>query len=69
MNDINCQKIEGEWIHEEPEIYIKRTYCSICKAPAPFIYVCHDPYGKDMHGETKKTKFCPNCGARMKNGV
>ena len=55
----------GKWIEEEPNCYTKRTYCSLCKEPAPFIAVGGDYYGRNMHGETKKTKYCPSCGARM----
>lgn len=57
----------GEWIFEETDEY-KRTYCSVCGVSAPFICVSDDHYGRRCHGETKKTKFCPSCGARMKGG-
>lgn len=55
----------GYWITEEPNIYTKRTYCSVCNSSAPFIYVSDDYYGGRSHGETKKTKYCPDCGAKM----
>lgn len=55
----------GKWIEEEPNCYTKKTYCSVCKEPAPFIAVGGDYYGRNMHGKTEKTKYCPNCGARM----
>ena len=55
----------GYWITEEPNAYTSRTYCSVCGESAPFIYVSDDYYGGSSHGETKKTKYCPNCGAKM----
>ena len=55
----------GKWVEEEPNCYTKKTYCSVCKESAPFIAVGGDYYGRNMHGETKKTKYCPSCGARM----
>ena len=54
----------GEWIFEKTDEY-KRTYCSVCGGSAPFICVSDDYYGRRLHGETRKTKFCPTCGARM----
>ena len=54
----------GEWIFEETDEY-KRTYCSVCGGSAPFVLVSDDYYGRRIHGETRKTKFCPNCGTRM----
>ena len=55
----------GEWIFEEIDEY-KRTYCSVCGAAAPFVCVSDDHYGRRPHGEVRKTKFCPNCGADMR---
>lgn len=60
----NVPKI-GEWIFKETDEY-KRTYCSICGAAAPFICISEDLYGRRLHGRTRKTKFCPNCGADMR---
>ena len=57
----------GEWIFEKTDEY-KRTYCSVCGVSAPFICVSDDHYGRRCHGETRKTKFCPNCGAMMYKG-
>lgn len=54
----------GKWIVEETDEY-KRTYCSECGGSAPFECVSDDYYGRRFHGETRKTKFCPNCGAMM----
>ena len=55
----------GEWIFEKTDEY-KRTYCSVCGGSAPFICVSDDYYGRRSHGETRKTDFCPNCGADMR---
>ena len=65
LEDAVLNQKTGKWIEEEPNCYTKKTYCSVCKEPAPFIAVGGDYYGRNMHGETKKTKYCPNCGARM----
>lgn len=55
----------GKWIEEEPNSYMKKTYCSVCKESAPFVAIDGDYYGRNMHGKTEKTKYCSNCGARM----
>lgn len=58
---------KGKWIDEKINSYTSRTYCSECGNSAPFICVSGncDYYGRNMHGELNKTKFCPNCGAEM----
>lgn len=58
----------GEWIFEETDEY-KRTYCSVCGGSAPFVIVPDDYYGRRFHGETRKPKFCPNCGADMRGKI
>jgi ribosomal protein S27AE len=58
----------GTWIDEKINSYTSRTYCSECGSSAPFVYESDDYYGNHAHGETAKTKFCPNCGARMDLG-
>lgn len=63
---VEQMKTEGEWLTEEPNSYTKRTYCSVCGKSAPFVAVSDDYYGSHMHGETEETKYCPNCGAKMK---
>ena len=59
------ERKKGKWVDEKINSYTSRTYCSECGNSAPFICVSDDYYGRNMHGETKKTKFCPNCGAKM----
>lgn len=63
----NCPTVEqrhGHWIEEKTETG-RKVYCSNCKHSAPFICVADDYYGTRMHGEIKKTKCCPDCGAKM----
>lgn len=59
------ERKNGQWIDEKINSYTSRTYCSECGNSAPFICVYGDHYGRNMQGETNKTKFCPNCGAEM----
>ena len=59
------ERKKGVWIDEKLNSYTSRTYCSKCGSSAPFIYKSDDYYGNHAHGETVKTKFCPNCGADM----
>lgn len=49
---------EGEWITTRTEYHDGEIYCSICDHDAP------------TEGDYRqvKTKYCPNCGAKMKGG-
>ena len=60
------ERKKGEWIDEKINSYTSRTYCSECGSSAPFVYKSDDYYGNHAHGETAKTKFCPNCGADLR---
>ena len=62
------ERKKGKWIDEKINSYTSRTYCSECGSSAPFVYESDDYYGNHAHGETAKTKFCPNCGADMRGG-
>ena len=53
----------GKWIHEIVNNYTEKTYCSECGESAPFVLVSDDYYGVHVHGEVRKTDFCPNCGS------
>jgi len=63
---IEPERKKGKWIDEKINSYTSRTYCSECGSSAPFVYKSDDYYGNHAHGETVKTKFCPNCGAEMR---
>ena len=63
----------GKWLEDE---YDETTYCSECKEEAlyestfelQFDYDWEEnlvPCGYEEHRAYIKTKFCPNCGARM----
>ena len=60
--DITAERKKGKWITETINSYTKRTYCSICNEPAPFIYINDDEYNYS-YGATELTNFCPNCGS------
>lgn len=45
----------GEWVYQESENIEKIYLCSNCK-------------NYEAWGETEKTPYCPNCGAKMKGG-
>ena len=55
----------GKWIHEIVNNYTEKTYCSECGESAPFVLVSDDYYGVHVHGEVRKTDFCPNCGVKL----
>ena len=57
----------GKWITEEISEG-RKVYCSECKESADFEYVRDgDIYSSYGHGVVKKTKYCPNCGAKMES--
>jgi len=57
----------GKWITEEIGEG-RKVYCSECKESAVFEYVRDgDIYSSYGHGVVKKTKYCPNCGAKMES--
>ena len=62
---VQPERKKGKWITETINSYTKRTYCSICNEPAPFIYINDDEYNYS-YGATELTNFCPNCGADMR---
>ena len=65
VKEEQVERKKGKWIDEKINSYASRTYCSECGNSAPFICVSGDYYGRNMHGELKKTKFCPSCGSPM----
>lgn len=59
---------KARWITQVKN-YVEQTWCSKCGKNAPFVFVTDDHYGNHAHGETVKTRFCPNCGKRMENSI
>lgn len=59
---------KARWI-TQVENYVEQTWCSKCGKNAPFVFVADDHYGNHAHGETVKTRFCPNCGKRMEDSI
>lgn len=57
--------VHGRWLDERPNTYMRKVKCSVCNGPAPFICRSADYYGRNMHGDFAKTKYCPCCGAKM----
>ena len=56
----------GHWIEENINEWSRKVYCSECGCPPPFEHVSNgDVYSASGHGEINKTKYCPNCGAKM----
>ena len=55
----------GHWVEENINGG-RKVFCSECGYPPPFEYVSSgDVYSASGYGVINKTKFCPNCGARM----
>lgn len=54
----------GHWI-TDTKSYTGRVYCSECNELAPLEIKSYDYYGRSSYGEWTKTKYCPNCGAKM----
>ena len=65
--EITNDPIKGLWVEEKQSTFLYRTFCSVCGESAPYVFVSDDYYGSTSHGETRKTKYCPNCGAKMEN--
>lgn len=65
----------GKWIEKSINEWSRKVFCSECGCTAPFEHVSNgDIYSAGGYGVNNKTKFCPNCGARMiesedKNGI
>lgn len=55
----------GHWVEEIIKCG-RKVFCSECGCSPPFEYVSDgDVYSPSGYGVINKTKFCPNCGARM----
>ena len=56
----------GQWIEENINEWSRKVFCSECGCPSPFEHVSNgDIYSASGHGVSNKTKYCPNCGAKM----
>ena len=56
----------GHWVEEKINVGCRRVFCSECGSAPPFEYVSDgDVYSASGYGVINKTKYCPNCGARM----
>ena len=57
----------GHWVEENVNGGGRRVFCSECGCPPPFEYISTgDVYSASGYGVINKTKFCPNCGADMR---
>jgi hypothetical protein len=58
----------GHWVEENIDKGSRKIFCSECGCPPPFEHVSDgDVYSANGYGVINKTKFCPNCGAKMKS--
>jgi ribosomal protein S27AE len=76
-NELVCQDIKalppvtpqqkmGRWVEEIISVGTRKVFCSECGCSAPFEHVSTgDVYSASGCGVINKTKFCPNCGAKM----
>ena len=56
----------GHWVEENINEWSRKVFCSECGCPPPFEHVSNgDVYSAIGYGVSNKTKFCPNCGAKM----
>ena len=56
----------GHWIEEIINECSRKVFCSECGCPPPFEHVSNgDIYSAGGYGVINKTKYCPNCGAKM----
>lgn len=56
----------GHWVEENINEWSRKVFCSECGCTPPFEHVSNgDIYSSGGYGVNNKTKFCPNCGARM----
>lgn len=63
---VNPQPKIGHWVEENINEWSHKVFCSECGCPPPFEHVSNgDVYSASGYGVSNKTKFCPNCGARM----
>lgn len=65
---VTPQPKTGHWVEENINGGGRRVFCSECGCPPPFEHVSTgDVYSASGYGVINKTKFCPNCGAKMES--
>jgi len=56
----------GHWIEENINEWSRKVFCSECGCSPPFEHFSNgDVYSATGYGVSNKTKYCPNCGAKM----
>lgn len=56
----------GHWVEGKINEWSIKVFCSECGCPSPFEHISNgDIYSAGGCGVINKTKFCPNCGAKM----
>ena len=56
----------GHWVEENINEWSRKVFCSECGCPPPFEHISNgDVYSASGYGVSNKTKYCPNCGAKM----
>jgi len=66
MPPVTPQQKMGRWVEEIISVGTRKVFCSECGCPPPFEHVSTgDVYSAGGCGVINKTKFCPNCGAKM----
>ena len=56
----------GYWVEENINEWSRKVFCSKCGCPSPFEHISNgDVYSASGYGVSNKTKYCPNCGAKL----
>ena len=56
----------GHWVEDNINEWSRKVFCSECGCTSPFEHVSNgNVYSASGYGVTNKTKYCPNCGAKM----
>ena len=63
---VTVEQKTAYWVEENIDKGSRKIFCSECGCPPPFEHVSDgDVYSANGYGVVNKTKFCPNCGAKM----
>ena len=52
----SADRPSGEWIYQDDDVFAGKYFCDNCNTQAEV----------NLYGEWILSKFCPNCGCRMK---